>query len=501
MGFIGYTNWAPGRQLNYGVHMDDSELVAAITAGDPAGLAAAYDTYAAPLYGYCRWMLRDPGSAAEALRETFVLATARAGYLRDASQLRALLYASAREECYRRDRAAGAGFEETANEFGPLGGSGPFADSAHHAEQAEVRRLIRETLAELKPHEQEVLELSVRHKLDEAELATVLDVTWSRAHGLASRAREHLEKALGALLVARTGRSSCPELSALLAPWIGRLTVQTGKLTAQHIEQCETCAHRRRGTLRLEVLSGLLPLAALPPGLREPVLLRVAASVAETPRRPLIRPAPEPVTVVDLAPVAEPVAAVEPVAAAKAATVVDLPPVAEPATVVDLPPVAEQVSGTEPDAPGFRGAGSFLGWSRIRANPGTATAVAAVTVWVVAAVTATLITLSGVHPVRALAAQTHSAAAPSIVPTASSGAPASPSPRASRSRKPATQPTLRQVSTFRPTPTPTRSVKPSPSKSASLSPSASPSASSSPSPTPTHSHTPTPTPTPSPSST
>ena len=292
MGFIGYTNWAPGRQLNYGVHMDDSELVAAITAGDPAGLAAAYDTYAAPLYGYCRWMLRDPGSAAEALRETFVLATARAGYLRDASQLRALLYASAREECYRRDRAAGAGFEETANEFGPLGGSGPFADSAHHAEQAEVRRLIRETLAELKPHEQEVLELSVRHKLDEAELATVLDVTWSRAHGLASRAREHLEKALGALLVARTGRSSCPELNALLAPWIGRLSVQTGKLTAQHIEQCETCAHRRRGTLRLEVLSGLLPLAALPPGLREPVLLRVAASVAETPRRPLIRPAP-----------------------------------------------------------------------------------------------------------------------------------------------------------------------------------------------------------------
>jgi len=48
--------------------MDDSEIVAALAAGDPAGLEAAYDTHAAPLYGYCRWMLRDPAQAATALR-------------------------------------------------------------------------------------------------------------------------------------------------------------------------------------------------------------------------------------------------------------------------------------------------------------------------------------------------------------------------------------------------------------------------------------------------
>ena len=48
--------------------MNDSEIVAALAAGDPAGLEAAYDTYAAPLYGYCRWMLRDPAQAATALK-------------------------------------------------------------------------------------------------------------------------------------------------------------------------------------------------------------------------------------------------------------------------------------------------------------------------------------------------------------------------------------------------------------------------------------------------
>ena len=469
--------------------MDDSELVAAIAAGDPAGLAAAYDTYAAPLYAYCRWMLRDSGYAAEALSETFVVAAARIGDLRDDSQLRAWLYASAREECYRRDRTAGSGFDETAAEFGQPTGSGPLANSAHRAEQAEVRRLIRETLAELKPHEQEIIELSIRHKLDEAELAVVLDVSWSRAHGLASRARERLEKALGALLIARTGRQSCPELSTLLAAgWGGRLTGQLGKLTAEHIEHCETCAQRRRGTLRPEVLSSLLPLAALPPGLREPVLQRVAASVAEAPRRPLTRRPAEPGFAWESVLATEPVPATKP----------------DPATKPEL--AAEPEPAAEPGSAVPQRAGAFFSWSRIRANPGAVTAVAAVTVWIAAAMSATVITLTGVHADRALAAQTHSgAAAPSTIPATSSGAPASASPRSSRSPKPTPRPAL--VPTSEPTSpaSPTKSVKPSPSKSATSSPSASSSssASSSPSasPTPTHSHTPTPTPTPTPSHT
>src|SRR5260370_659475 len=39
--------------------MRDSEVVAAIVAGDPDGLAEAYDRYAAPLYAYCRSLLRS----------------------------------------------------------------------------------------------------------------------------------------------------------------------------------------------------------------------------------------------------------------------------------------------------------------------------------------------------------------------------------------------------------------------------------------------------------
>ena len=117
----------------------------------------------------------------------------------------------------------------------------------------------------------------------------MLEVSWSRAHSLAAHAREHLEKALDVLLIARTGRESCPELAALLAGWDGRLTVETGRLTARHLEHCETCASLRHGALRPEVLSRLLPLAELPAALREPILERATASAAATSRGGLAR--------------------------------------------------------------------------------------------------------------------------------------------------------------------------------------------------------------------
>jgi DNA-directed RNA polymerase specialized sigma24 family protein len=57
--------------------MHDSEVAAAIVAGDPDGLAEAYDRYAAPLYTYCRSLLREPADAADAVQDTFVIAASK----------------------------------------------------------------------------------------------------------------------------------------------------------------------------------------------------------------------------------------------------------------------------------------------------------------------------------------------------------------------------------------------------------------------------------------
>src|SRR5262249_59835798 len=92
--------------------MDDREIVAAIAAGDPDGLAAAYDEHAESLYGYCRWMLGAADDAADAVEDTFVVAAARLGSLRDARKLRPWLYAVARNECHRRLGAAEAALGE-----------------------------------------------------------------------------------------------------------------------------------------------------------------------------------------------------------------------------------------------------------------------------------------------------------------------------------------------------------------------------------------------------
>src|SRR5690349_10812845 len=87
------------------MRMEDPEVVAAIVAGDPAGLAEAYDRYATPLYSYCRALLHERADAAAAVQADFLVGTARLRGLRDPVRLRPWLYAVAGNECFRRLRA------------------------------------------------------------------------------------------------------------------------------------------------------------------------------------------------------------------------------------------------------------------------------------------------------------------------------------------------------------------------------------------------------------
>src|SRR6266568_4832085 len=84
---------------------------------------------------------------------------------------------------------------------------------------------------------------------DPAGLAEALGVSRNHAHALLSRARSQLERSLGALIVARTGRADCADLDAMLAGWDGQLTVLMRKRISRHIEQCEVCGERKRREL------------------------------------------------------------------------------------------------------------------------------------------------------------------------------------------------------------------------------------------------------------
>ena len=252
--------------------MEDPEIVAAIVFGDPDGLAEAYDRYAVPLYAYCCSMLREPADAADAVQDTFLIAAAKLRGLRDPAKLRPWLYAVARNECLRRLRAGHvtARLEEAADVPTESAGVG------REAERADLQELVRGAIDGLNPGERDVIELSLSHELEVEDLADVLGVSRNHAHALLSRARSQLERSLGALIVARTGRQACPELDSMLAGWDGQLTVLMRKRISRHIEQCEICGDRKRRELTPALFAGMAPLVAVLPGFRDQLLRSIA---------------------------------------------------------------------------------------------------------------------------------------------------------------------------------------------------------------------------------
>jgi RNA polymerase sigma factor (sigma-70 family) len=261
--------------------MHDSEVVAAIAAGDPDGLAEAYDRYAAPLYTYCRSLLREPADAADAVQDTFVIAASKVAGLRDQSRLRPWLYAVARNECHRRLRDKASATTSALDQMPEM--SDESADLSEGAERAELRALLRSAVRGLGASEQDLIQLQLRQELDVAEIAAVLGVSRNHAHALLSRARAQLEVSLGALLVARSGRGDCEALGALLQDWDGQLNVLMRKRINRHIERCPECTERKRRELAPALLLGLapLPLAVMPPGMRSQVLKLVSSNTPD----------------------------------------------------------------------------------------------------------------------------------------------------------------------------------------------------------------------------
>ena len=267
----------PSGRNHYSEPMRDSEIVASIVAGEPAGLATAYDRYAGDLYGYCQSLLQDPNDAADAVQDTFVIAASKLGGLRDPERLRAWLFAVARNECMHRLK--------TRNVAAPLQDAPEQADESvdvgGEAERAETVALVRAAVGGLNDGERDVI-TQLWHGLDVPEVAAVLGVSRNHAYTLFARARDQLEASVAVLLVGRVGRRDCATLDSLLGDWDGRLTALLRKRVGRHIDRCEVCSDRRRRELTPSLLYGLSPAAVLAmAGLRKLSLL--AASQAGGP--------------------------------------------------------------------------------------------------------------------------------------------------------------------------------------------------------------------------
>jgi RNA polymerase sigma factor (sigma-70 family) len=253
--------------------MRDGDLVAAVAAGDPAALAAAYDQFAPGLYGYCRSLLSDPADAAGAVRDTFVVAEVKLPLLRDPGRLRPWLYAVARNECRRRLHGDGAAIILTQDEFGA---GEDTADLGLALEQAQQREMVSSALAELDPADREIVELSLRHEFFGADLADALGLPRNQAHTLSTQARTRFESALGALMVARSSLGSCQELAWILGDWDGELTGPLRKQVRRHLSTCEICGERRQRQVNPVAVLSALPEPVLPESLQHEALSLLA---------------------------------------------------------------------------------------------------------------------------------------------------------------------------------------------------------------------------------
>ncbi|GLY23944.1 sigma-70 family RNA polymerase sigma factor [Micromonospora sp. NBRC 101691] len=224
---------------------DDRTLVEAVRRGERAGLEGLYRRYADRLYTYARVLVREPEAAADAVHDAFLTASQRIDQLRDPDRLRPWLYAIVRNECLRqiRDRSRAAPLDEAAE---------PVADTADpgtDVNTAQVRDLVHTAAAALNPGDREVVHLAIRHDLSSADIGAALGVPANHAHARLSRARTQLERALGALLVARSGARDCPALAETIDGWQGTLTPTLRKRVARHIDNCASCGLLRREQL------------------------------------------------------------------------------------------------------------------------------------------------------------------------------------------------------------------------------------------------------------
>ncbi|GAA4077481.1 RNA polymerase sigma factor [Nonomuraea soli] len=238
------------------VDADDRQLMDALRRGDRQAPADLYDAYAERLHDYACSLLAEREATAQAVHDALVTAQGCVSQLKESPRLRSWLYALTRFQCATRF---------TGNTSAPP----PVLDDPDDAELAE---LVHEALGELSRNEREVLELSLRHGLSPAEVGAVLGLTSRQATTRLGRARDHLENGAAAVVLARTGRAHCPDLSAMVDSWEGPLTPLLRRRLSGHIGGCEVCTEGKHRKVSAARLLDMVPVAFPPISLRRRVI-------------------------------------------------------------------------------------------------------------------------------------------------------------------------------------------------------------------------------------
>ena len=258
--------------------------------------AHLYESYAASLFDYCDGLLLDTLAAVDAVQDSLVAADAQVGSAPGPEGLRLALYSAARQQCLSQlggGRAKLSGRAETTT-LDDLGAAVPDYEVA--GPTGETVLILRAALDRLSERDREVLNLTFRHRLSEADLAAVIGVPPRRARALLSEASlnfDHSAPVVAVLRAAvREGRVGCTELTDMIK---GRdlatfpLTPQFASKLARHLESCAACALSRGDRAFSAEQISEIPLA-IPPGRLRLRISRTALAVGSYRRTVASRP-------------------------------------------------------------------------------------------------------------------------------------------------------------------------------------------------------------------
>ncbi|AQZ69980.1 alanine-rich protein [[Actinomadura] parvosata subsp. kistnae] len=125
-----------------------------------------------------------------------------------------------------------------------------------------MSELLPEALLSLERPQRELLDLSVRHGLADAELAAIFELPEPEVHAIVARAAAGLEEWFAAIIAARS-RAGCPVLTARMAEWVAAPGRRARARIGRHIQSCATCRAAPR-TMTAGALLRRLPIATLP---------------------------------------------------------------------------------------------------------------------------------------------------------------------------------------------------------------------------------------------
>jgi len=253
---------------------DDAELVVAATGGDQQAFALLYERHIGPVYDFLARMLRDRTEAEDVAQETFIRAMQSLGGLQEGKSFRGWIFTIARNtalnriEKQKRVRPLAMSTSDADGDEYELDIIDPnrFSDPAEATGSADVTALVWEAAAGLEPKQYALLDLHIRQGLDSAEIADVLGVTKNNAYVMVNRMKKAVEETIGAYVMMRAGRRSCPDLDiALRQNDAGSISPQTRRLIDRHVASCDIC-QKTKGNLvsPLSILGALLPVPLTP---------------------------------------------------------------------------------------------------------------------------------------------------------------------------------------------------------------------------------------------